>query len=346
MDHRTTHPSTSRHLRAVGENVPRAAPFATEQAAANPIEPTPSDTHVSDRKRSLLGSIVVATRPRQWVKNVLVFAAPMAAGDLGRVGVLGRSAAAAGLFLAASAGTYLVNDAIDAPHDRVHPAKRFRPIASGAVPVKLALVLGGVLLVVAVGGAAALAGAPLAAVLGAYALVTTAYSLWLKHIPVIELACVASGFVLRAVAGGAAVHIPISPWFAIVTSAAALLVVTGKRSTELAVLGNSGAAHRRVLDDYPVAFLRSVRIIGASVAVMSYALWAFDRAAHGDFGVSDADDLLLRLSVVPFVLGVLMVELAIEGGKGGAPEELVLRHRPVQVLGLTCIAFVVAGIYW
>ncbi|MCU1495678.1 MAG: UbiA prenyltransferase [Acidimicrobiaceae bacterium] len=337
MDERATHPSERRHLRPVSDRAPRLV-----RADAPPAG---DDAKGKAGTRSLGYSLLVAMRPRQWVKNLLVVAAPAAAGELGRAEVLARTAATAGLFLLASAGTYLVNDVIDAPADRVHPDKRHRPIASGELPLALALALGGTLLVAAVVGAGLLGGAQLAGVVGAYVLISTAYSLWLKRFAVIELACVASGFVLRAVAGGAAVHIPISPWFAIVTSAAALLVVAGKRSTELDVLGAAGASHRRVLDEYSKPYLRSVRMIGAAVAIVSYGLWAFQRAAHIDLGPPDAGALLLQISIVPFVLGVLTVELAIESGKGGAPEELVFRNHTLQVLGLSCVALVAAGIY-
>lgn len=339
-ERRATHPSTRGYLRPV---VPRP------EGGARSREGVSSTTHSATkgplRRRGLAAALVVAARPRQWVKNVLVAAAPAAAGELSRGGVALRTAAAAGLFLAASAGTYLVNDAIDAPADRVHPEKRHRPIAAGEVPIPLAVALGGALLVVAIAGAALLAGGRLAAVIGAYVVISTSYSLGLKRIAVVELACVASGFVLRAVAGGAASHLPISPWFAIVTSASALLVVAGKRSAEIEVLGAGGGSHRRVLDEYTPTFLRTVRVIGAAVAIISYGLWAFARAAHIDAVPPFGDNLLIELSVVPFVIGVLSVELAIETGGGGAPEELVLRNRTVQGLALACIGLVAAGIY-
>ncbi|HUZ22101.1 MAG TPA: decaprenyl-phosphate phosphoribosyltransferase [Acidimicrobiales bacterium] len=317
-------------------------------AGGEPIE-TPAraagDPGPSPARRSTPRLLLDASRPRQWIKNALVFAAPGAAGLLSHPSVLGRTAVAAGIFLVASTGTYLVNDTVDAAADRVHPEKRSRPVASGALSPRLALAVGGVLLALAVTGAGLFAGKALLAVVAAYAVVSVGYSLYLKHVPVIELACVSSGFVLRAVAGGAAVHIPISPWFAIVTSACALLVVTGKRSAELTTLSGNGASHRRVLAYYPASFLRSVRVLAATVAVMSYALWAFDRAAHLDSGRGDIDDIVFRLSILPFVLGVLSVELSIESGHGGAPEELALRNRGLQVLGLACVVLVAVGIY-
>lgn len=274
-----------------------------------------------------------------------MFAAPGAAGILGHLAVLGRTAAVAGVFVLASSGTYLVNDVTDAARDRVHPDKRGRPVASGELRARTALVAGAVLGAAAVGGAGLAGGLRLLAVVVAYLVISLGYTLWLKRVPVVELACVSSGFVLRAVAGGAALGIPISHWFVIVASAGSLLVVAGKRSAELAVLGGRSGSHREVLACYSAAFLRSVRVLAGTVAVVAYALWAFDRASHLDVASAGLDSIVFELSIVPFVLGVLTVELAIESGGGGAPEELALRHHGLQLLALACLACVAVGIY-
>ena len=316
----------------------RVSVNSREAAAAAPVAPI-------RQRRALPFALLIAMRPRQWIKNLLVFAAPGAAGLLGRTVDVEKTAAAAGLFLIASAGTYLVNDAIDAPADRVHPDKRHRPVASGDLSARLAIGVGSSLLVLAVVGAGFSAGLQLASVIGAYVVTSVTYTLWLKRVAVVELACVSAGFVLRAVAGGAAVHVPISPWFAIVTSGAALLVVAGKRSAEIDLLGRAGSLHRQVLDRYSTSYLRSVRMIASAVAIISYCLWAFARAAHIDPGRADSDNILFELSILPFVLGILSVELAIESGEGGAPEELVLHSRVIQVLGAACLALVAFGIY-
>jgi decaprenyl-phosphate phosphoribosyltransferase len=318
-----------------------------EQQEGPDLRDTVASTPVAAARprRALPFALLAATRPRQWIKNLLVFAAPGAAGLLGRPVVVEKTAAAAGLFLIASAGTYLVNDAIDAPADRVHPDKRHRPVASGELSAPLAIGVGSSLLVLAVVGAGFLAGLQLASVIGAYVVTSVTYTLWLKRVAIVELACVSTGFVLRAVAGGAAVHIPISPWFGIVTSSAALLVVAGKRSAEIDVLGRAGALHRQVLDKYSTSFLRSVRLIAAAVAIVSFCLWAFARAAQIDPGRADSDNVLFELSILPFVLGILSVELAIDSGEGGAPEELVLHSHVIQVLGAVCLALVAIGIY-
>ena len=316
-----------------------SGPAAPRSAAT--VAPLPNDR----ARRSALGVLVGASRPRQWPKNVLVFAAPGTAGLLSHPVALGRTAAAAVIFLVASAGTYLVNDVLDAAEDRLHPKKRRRPVASGALSPTLALVLGAELDLLAVGAALALAGVVLGLVIGGYVLLTLSYSLVLKRVAVVELACVASGFVLRAVAGGAAVHIPISPWFLMVASSGALLIVAGKRSAELVTLGEFGAAHRQVLRRYPETFLRSVRQIAATAAIMSYGLWAFERAARLATGLHGTGSTLIRLSILPFVIAILVIELAIESGEGGAPEELALTNHGLQVAGVACVLLVAIGVY-
>ena len=185
----------------------------------------------------------------------------------------------------------------------------------------------------------------LTGVVGAYVVISLAYSCGLKRMPVIEMACVGSGFVLRAVAGGAATHVPLSPWFLLVTSFGALFVVAGKRSSEHEVLGEGRAVHRAALGEYPAGFLRTTRTLAASVAVTAYCLWAFDRDNHLSLSSRGVHLVWFELSIIPFVLAVLAVELAVERGRGGEPEELALRDRTLQVLGVAWIAFLLIGIY-
>ena len=261
------------------------------------------------------------------------------------LGVFGRSAAAFGIFVMASSATYLVNDAMDVEADRLHPVKRLRPVAAGDLPIKVALIAAGLLLALAFIGAAFLSGAVLTTVVGAYVIISLSYSFGLKHIPVIEMACVGSGFVLRAVAGGAASHVPLSPWFLLVTSFGALFIVGGKRSSEHMVLGEDRADHRTALGEYPASFLRVVRVMSASVAVTTYCLWAFDRYNHMDIKARGGHLVWFELSIVPFVLAVLTVELAVERGLGGEPEELALKDRALQVLAVAWIVALLIGIY-
>ncbi len=283
-------------------------------------------------------------RPRQWTKNVLVFAAPTAAGVIAHPAALGRTFGAFGIFIVASASTYLVNDVIDRENDRRHPVKCRRPVASGALApgsaLTMAIVLGAVSLAVAI-----LVGAAFAAIVIAYLTISLSYSLGLKRVPVIELACVGSGFTLRAIAGGAAAHVAISPWFLVMTSFGALFIVAGKRSSEQSVLGEDRISHRTVLGVYPVVFLTVLRTLAISVTVTTYYRWVFDRAASLRPADRAEDLILFELSIIPFVLAVLTLEVAFRRGRGGQPEELALSDRMLQVFGVAWVVLLLCGIY-
>ena len=265
-------------------------------------------------------------RPRQWVKNVLVFAAPGAAGVLTERGPLLDTLVAFACLCLAASGAYFVNDALDADADRQHPTKRTRPVAAGEIERGAALRWGAVLVVAAVGASFA-ASWELAAVVGGYVVLTASYSLWLKHEPVLDLATVAAGFVLRAIAGGLAVGVTISPWFLIVAASGSLFMVTGKRDAELVGLGDGAVGHRRALAHYSGAYLGYVRAVSSSVAILAYCLWAFERSEPV------GDPIWFELSIVPFVLGVLRYAFLLDRGDGGAPEELALSDRMLQALG-------------
>jgi len=281
-------------------------------------------------------------RPRHWVKNLLVFAAPAAAGVLSHGTVAAHAAGAFAVFCLAASGTYFINDTLDAEADRHHPVKRLRPVAAGIVAPPLAAAVGVVLLGGAIGLAWWLAGSHMALVIAIYVAVTTAYSVRLKHEPVVDLACVSAGFVLRAIAGGVATGVPLSDWFIIVSSFGSLLIVTGKRSAEHGELGELRGTHRPTLSAYPEAFLRSVRLLAASVTVSAYCLWAFERSSEVGRG---HHPIWFELSIVPFVIAILHVELRFARGLGSAPEEMALSDRMLQVLGLLWVALVAIGIY-
>jgi decaprenyl-phosphate phosphoribosyltransferase len=303
-------------------------------------EPEPSGAGPS--AAVLLSGLVRIARPRQWVKNLLVFAAPGAAGALSQGHTAVRAIAAFGIFCVAASGTYFLNDALDVAADRHHPVKRLRPVAAGEVTVAMAVTVSVVLVCAGIGLAWWLAGGRFALVIAIYTGVAAAYSLRLKHEPVIDLACVSSGFVLRAIAGGVATGVALSNWFIIVSLFGSLLVVAGKRSAEQSDLGELRAVARPTLDAYPPSFLRSVRLLSASVTVTAYCLWAFERSTQGH---GHHHPIWFQLSIVPFVLAVLHVELRFERGLGAAPEELALRDRVLQVLGVVWVALFAVGVY-
>lgn len=290
-------------------------------------------------RRSLPVALLVEARPKQWVKNLLVFAAPAAAGVLDSGDAWWRASAAFGCFCLAAAGTYYLNDAADVEADRRHPTKRTRPVAAGEIPVALARVLGVVGIVAAV-GLAALVDWRLAVVVGAYVVNTTAYSLWLKHIAVVDVVGVAAGFVLRAITGGVAVDVPISNWFFIVASFGSLFMVVGKRRAEIGEMGEDAASTRATLGTYSEEFLAHLQTISTSVVLVGYCVWAFEKAAE-----AGSSTPWFQLSIVPFVLAVLRYSLLVDTGHGGAPEDVVLRDRSLQVMGLVWLVVFSAGVY-
>jgi decaprenyl-phosphate phosphoribosyltransferase len=282
-------------------------------------------------------------RPRQWLKNLLVFVAPAAASVLGHWHTTLRVIAAFAVFCAVASGTYLVNDVIDAESDRHHPRKSRRPVASGALRPGIALGTGATL--IAGGIVAALFIGPwgFAVVVAAYVGQSVAYSIRLKREPVVELAFVASGFVLRAIAGGVVARVSLSVWFLVFTSFAALFVVTGKRYAEFRSLGLDGGAHREVLDHYTESFLKSVLTLSATITVAAYCFWAFDRTgllAHAGHHV-----VWIELTVVPLTLAVLHILRALDAGRGEEPEGLALHDRMLQLYGVLWVALMAIGVY-
>jgi len=291
-----------------------------------------------DEAEPRLPALLRLARPKQWVKNVLVIAAPGAAGVLGHGTALGRTAVAFACFCLAASGTYFINDALDVEADRRHPTKRYRPIASGEVPVRTAVV-GGVALIAAAIAFSFAARWQLSLVVGGYLLQTVVYSVWLKHEAVLDIACVASGFVLRTIAGGVAVGVTISPWFLIVAGSASLFMVTGKRYAEMVELGKDAGGHRLTLSMYSREFLSYVRAVSSSVAILAYCLWAFEKSA------AVGNPVWFELSIVPFVLGILRYALLLEQGRGGAPEDLVLADRVLLLMGALWALFFALAVH-
>lgn len=291
----------------------------------------------TDRHATARGLLRTA-RPRQWLKNLLVLAAPGAAGVLTDPEAAVRALGAMAVFCVAAAGTYFLNDVLDATADRLHPAKRARPVAAGTVSPRVAVVTATFLMGISIVAAFALAGWQLSAVVAIYVALQPLYSLWLKEVAVLDLAVVASGFVLRAIAGAVAIPVPASRWFLIVASFGSLFMVAGKRTSEHRELGQARGDHRTVLEEYSLDYLRYVRSVSSAVAVAAYCLWAFEKA---DVAQSP---IWFQLSIVPFVLALLRYALVLEG-RGGAPEDIVLADRPLQWLGAVWVIIFAVGVY-
>lgn len=282
-----------------------------------------------------------ALRIPQWVKNGLVFVAPAAAGTMLHHDVLLNSIVAFASFSGVASAIYLVNDIRDVDDDRQHPTKRSRAIASGQLTLGVARSLAFVFLALGLSLPMVLdnpAGFYLIIVI--YVVESLVYIAGIKRVPIVEMVFVAGGFFLRAYGGAAASHIPVSEWFLVVISFGALFLVIGKRSAEIRHVGTYS---RAVLTEYTTEFLHSALTLSATVVVTAYCLWAFDTSSTG---LSNVHHLVvpLRLTVVPVVMAILFIIRGAESPEGERPEDLVLRNRTVQILGLSWIVLALIGV--
>jgi decaprenyl-phosphate phosphoribosyltransferase len=290
------------------------------------------------RSPSRVPAAIRAVRPHQWLKNVLVLSAPLAAGRLFEPAILSASALAFVAFCLISGTVYLINDIRDVDEDRLHPKKRFRPIPAGELSIRAGWVLAAVIGVIGL-GIGFLTSIPLGATLIIYLLLQVSYSLFLKHQPVIDLAVVASGFLLRAIAGGVAAHIPLSQWFLLVASFGSLFMVAGKRYSEMLSLG-ADAGTRRSLASYTDTYLRFTWMLAAAMVLISYSLWAFENLKLRPFGIG-----WTAISIAPFTLGLLQYAREIDIGEAGEPEDVVIRDRVLQVFGLLWLIIICIAVY-
>ncbi|MCK0176248.1 MULTISPECIES: decaprenyl-phosphate phosphoribosyltransferase [Mycobacteriaceae] len=289
---------------------------------------------------SLPAGIVKALRPRQWVKNILVFLAPVVAlGDerftYDYQPVLLNVLLAFVVFCLAASSIYLVNDARDVEADRQHPTKRFRPIAAGVVPEGLAYGLAVVLGVLSL-GISWLVTPDLAIVMAVYIGIQLAYCFGLKHQAVLDICIVSSGFLIRAIAGGVAADILLSQWFLLVMAFGSLFMAAGKRYAELQLAERTGAKIRKSLESYTTSYLRFVWTLSATAMVVCYSLWAFERdgANAGWFAVT----------IIPLTIAVLRYAVDVDGGMAGEPEEIALRDRVLQLLAVAWIGTIGAAV--
>jgi len=276
------------------------------------------------RRPSQLRAALVSLRPRQWTKNLLLFAGIIFAAKLGDLGRWIEALAAFAAYCAASSASYLVNDLRDAPQDRLHPTKRLRPIAHGDLSPRLAEVLAAVLL-----GAAVLLVVPLGLAsilfLGAFLALQAAYTLSLKHVVLLDVMTIAGLFVVRAAAGAAAVEVKISPWLLLCTALLALFLALAKRRGELVLVGAEATPGRPVLEGYSLALVDQLVTVVAASTVISYCLYTFT-----------ARDSKAMMITIPFVVfGVFRYLLLMHRRDlGEEPEEVLLRDAPI----LLCIA--------
>jgi decaprenyl-phosphate phosphoribosyltransferase len=288
------------------------------------------------RRQARGWALLRLSRPRQWHKAVMLFAAPAAAGALESPVVVLRAAIAAAGFILLAVAIYAFNDIRDAPDDRRHPRKRLRPVASGAISPAVAAMFGVIAALLGLTIASSL-GWPTFALATAYLVAQTLYVVGLKHVAVVDLIIVALGFVLRAASGGTATGLPVSQWFLLVSLFGAMFLVTGKRKAEHVAAGN--AVSRPVLAAYPASWLDQVMTVALLGTALSYGMWAFQYLGH------DVYRELLAVSFLPFFTGLLRYALLVATGRGEEPEHELFRDRVLLAAGLTWASLLGIGLY-
>jgi decaprenyl-phosphate phosphoribosyltransferase len=331
-------------------DLPQMAAFPRRRSEISSIEAVAREEQVRLRRREdarrrapsrpreghaqRAGALLAACRPRQWSKNLLVLAAPSAAGVLGHTQLIGRIALAFLSLCLLSSATYLLNDVRDRAQDRLHPVKRARPVAAGRLSPASAVNLA-VLLAIAGLGSAAVVSLELTGLALLYLALTVSYSLWLRNLVVIDMLAIAVGFVLRALAGGVATGVYLSRWFVIVTACCAVFLIAAKRYAELCSTP-LGASARATLARYSPVGLRLTLMLAGGLAVIAYLSWALTRTSHVTLDV---------LSAAPFLAWLVRYSVLIGEGAGEAPEELVVRDRTLLVLSAGWIALFLGGVY-
>lgn len=298
-------------------------------------------------------ALLISVRPRQWTKNLAIFVGIVFAQQLLMPLFFGRAALAFGAFCAASSGLYVLNDLLDLENDRQHPKKKHRPLAAGHLPVAWAVVAICLLWLIGAGLTASLyfvpvTGVDMFAALGGtnllftctlvgYVILMILYSVRLKHVVLLDVFIIASGFALRILAGAVVIPVIISPWLYIVTIMLSLLLALGKRRNELVLLEKEASNHRQILKEYTVPLLDQLITIVTTATVMSYSLYTFQATTSNH----------LLIITIPLVLyGTFRyLYLMYVREEGGSPEEILLRDRHMLGTVVLCIAVVIAVLY-
>ncbi len=283
----------------------------------------------------MLAALLKTMRPRQWTKNIFVFAALVFDKQLLHPGSFLRTLAGFVLFCLVSSSVYIFNDLADIEADREHPEKKKRPIPSGQLPVGAAWVAGILLVVISVAGGYWLAPS-FAMVLAAYFLLNLAYSKWLKHVLILDVLILAAGFVLRVAAGVTLIHVErFSPWLYVVMTLLALYLGFGKRRAELALLSDEAGAHRKVLEGYTIPLLDQYIMIVTGMTIVAYSLYTFSAP-----NVPANHSMMLTIPFVVYAIFRYLYLIEVEHS-GGEPEEILLSDRPFQIsMGLWAVAVV------
>lgn len=287
----------------------------------------------------MLNALFKTMRPRQWAKNVFIFAALVFDKQLLNTDSFSRTLAGFALFCLISSSVYIFNDLADVEADRQHPEKKNRPIAAGKLPVSAAWFAGIVLVMVTVGISYFLAPG-FAAVVVIYFLLNLAYSKWLKHIPIVDVLVIAAGFVLRVHAGVTLIAVErFSPWLYVVMTLLSLFLGFGKRRAEIALLAHGAGSHRKVLDGYTLPLLDQYIMIVSGTTIVAYSLYTFSAP-----NVPENHSMMLTIPFVVYTIFRYLYLIQVKHA-GGAPEEILLSDRPFQIAMIFWAAAVLAIFY-
>jgi len=287
----------------------------------------------------MLKALLKTMRPRQWPKNIFIFAALVFDKQLLNAEAFLHTLAGFVLFCLISSSVYIFNDLADVEADRQHPEKKNRPIAAGKLPVSVAWIAGIGLVIVSL-SLGFLLEPSFAAVLFVYLLLNITYSKWLKHVPIIDVFVIAAGFVLRVHAGVTLIQVErFSPWLYVVMTLLSLFLGFGKRRAELALLAQGAGSHRKVLDGYTLPLLDQYIMIVSGTTIVAYSLYTFSAP-----NVPANHSMMLT---IPFVVYTIFRYLYVVEVKraGGAPEEILLSDGPFQIAMILWAAAVLAIFY-
>jgi 4-hydroxybenzoate polyprenyltransferase len=272
----------------------------------------------------MLKDIFISLRPQQWVKNVVVFAGLIFSLNFFHAQQFFVVLAAALIFSLASGSIYLFNDVWDVEADRAHPKKKNRPVASGRLCAASALVTSAILMAWALGLAFFL-NRNFFCLLGIYATIEVLYSVTFKNVVVIDVFCIAGGFLLRVLAGAVVIDVPISSWLILCTIFLSLFLALAKRRSELVHLDEGARIHRRVLQEYSLPYIDQLTMIVASSTILAYALYALAPETRSKFHGRH-----LEVTILFVVYGVFRyLYLVYQKHEGGAPEKVLLSDKPL-----------------
>lgn len=281
----------------------------------------------------IIYSFIKLLRPLQWLKNLMLLFPPFLGGIILQQQLFPAVILPLMVFCLASSAVYIVNDTVDCTADKQHPTKQFRPLPSGEITTGVALILAVILLVSAI-CLASMISVKFLVFLLSYLLVSVIYSLVLKNYPVVDIFCIASGFIFRLLAGGEAFHVMISEWLFLTVFLLALFLSTGKRYSEKNALGYTAGLHRKALAAYPDRFLDGLLFMTGSAVLVTYSMYVITRHSA-----------LLLYTVPLCCFGLLRYILRVQSGRGGDPTESLLKDLPLLVVGISWAVMVGLSIY-